>query len=305
MGEVAAQLYKQVTGVSLDGVMVVDPFVLQELLAFTGPIELNELSSTLTADNAAQFLLTDQYVVSGGEDARLDALGEAGDRVFEAFLEADIPDEQAVVDAFGPLVDERRLCSGPHTLMSRTCSAEPACSARSGPGCFEWMVGHGQQCRCQQDRLVPAADRLVPGDDRPGDRRIRRFSPGRAHEQRSHRGLPDYIIGNLVGPPPGHQQAVGFILFGDTASGCSLLDHEAVALVPGIERGWNVYSTYVDIPSEQTVVFELTFAGHGRHQNRHVDPAAGVGTDTCSISPNSAEFAPKAAMFAVRMLPNS
>lgn len=270
VGEVAAQLYEQITGVSLDGVMVVDPFVIQELLAFTGPIELNELSSTLTADNAAQFLLIDQYVESSDDVERLEALDEAGNRAFEAFLETDIPDPNAVVDAFGPLVDERRLLLwSPHADEQNLLRELGLLGEVPDPaGSNGWSVTVNNAAASKLDSFLQrTVSYQVTTDPATAE------SVSILHVELTNtapaQGLPDYIIGNLVGLPRGTSRLwVSF--YSATPLQDASLDHEAVALAPGIERGWNVYSTYVDIPPGQTVLFELTFAGHVAEPSRIV-----------------------------------
>ena len=64
VGEVASQLYAQITGTSVDGVIALDPFVLQALLQYTDGIQLTSLPYLLTAENAADFLLRDQYALA-------------------------------------------------------------------------------------------------------------------------------------------------------------------------------------------------------------------------------------------------
>ncbi|MGO8864790.1 MAG: DUF4012 domain-containing protein [Acidimicrobiales bacterium] len=58
---VFAQMYAQSIGGPIDGVLAIDPYGLAALLHFTGPIEVPGLPFPLTAGNAAQVLLTQQY----------------------------------------------------------------------------------------------------------------------------------------------------------------------------------------------------------------------------------------------------
>ncbi len=55
------QLYPQSGGAPIDGVVVMDPFVLQSLIGLSGQVRVPELNVTLTGDSTAQFLTTEMY----------------------------------------------------------------------------------------------------------------------------------------------------------------------------------------------------------------------------------------------------
>ncbi len=59
VASVAAELFPQSGGRPVDGVILMDPFVLQTLLQYTGPIDVEGLERNLNADNAADILLKD------------------------------------------------------------------------------------------------------------------------------------------------------------------------------------------------------------------------------------------------------
>ena len=109
VGEVAAELYPQVTGKEVDGVILMDPFVLQALLRYTDGIELTSVPFHLQADNAADFLLRDQYILAASNPARIDALEEAAQKTFDTLLSGALPDPAALGRDLGPLAEERRL----------------------------------------------------------------------------------------------------------------------------------------------------------------------------------------------------
>lgn len=88
--------YSRAGGIALDGVFVVDPIGLAAVLALTGPIEVPDATEPLTADNAATFLLTDQY--TRGRAASDSLLPSAGHITTEAVLGRDIPGAAAIGD---------------------------------------------------------------------------------------------------------------------------------------------------------------------------------------------------------------
>ena len=52
-----ASLYPDSGGRVIDGVIAMDPYVVAELMRFTGPIEVPELDVTVAAEDAAEFIL--------------------------------------------------------------------------------------------------------------------------------------------------------------------------------------------------------------------------------------------------------
>ncbi|MCY1717626.1 DUF4012 domain-containing protein [Microbacterium sp. SL62] len=85
-GPLAREMYRQRTGVDVNGVISLDPVVLSYLLKATGPVTLPD-GETLSADNAVQMLLSDvyqRYKDPGAQDAFF--AGATG-AVFNAFLE--------------------------------------------------------------------------------------------------------------------------------------------------------------------------------------------------------------------------
>ncbi|WP_369357018.1 DUF4012 domain-containing protein [Microbacterium sp. 20-116] len=85
-GPLAREMYKQRTGVEVDGVIALDPVVLSYLLRATGPVALPD-GETLSADNAVTTLLSsvyERYTEPAAQDAFF--AGATG-AVFHAFLE--------------------------------------------------------------------------------------------------------------------------------------------------------------------------------------------------------------------------
>ena len=68
VGEIAASLYTQTTGRPIDGVIAADPYVIAEILRFTGPVTVEPYGQEISYDTAVPYLLHDQYVV-GADDA--------------------------------------------------------------------------------------------------------------------------------------------------------------------------------------------------------------------------------------------
>ncbi|MGI8686594.1 MAG: DUF4012 domain-containing protein, partial [Acidimicrobiales bacterium] len=80
VGEVIAGLYPQSGGAEVDGVIAVDPVALAAFLRLVGPVVVAPWPEPITADNAEQILLHEQYVRLEGT-ARTDFLGDVAEAV--------------------------------------------------------------------------------------------------------------------------------------------------------------------------------------------------------------------------------
>jgi len=257
---VAADLYRQITGVPIDGVIAMDPIrdpnaarLLRTDPAHRGPLRL-------AADNAAQFLLNDQYAITQDNALRIDALDEAGRRLFDALLTGALPDPTTLARVLSPLLIERltglvvrRERAGPpsaHRVTGRV-AAQPR---------RRWMVALGQQRRWQQDRSVLRTPSLLRVDLRSGNGADEWHHSSGVDEYRSANGFPPYLIGNAIGLAPGTSR-IWVSFYSSLPHIDASRDGEPTALSPGLERDWNVYSQYVNVPSGATVSYELHVAG--------------------------------------------
>ena len=78
VAESAQILYPQATGSPVDGVIVMDPYVVEALMRYTGPIEVPELGVTVRPGNAAKFIMRDQYLITQDRPERADVLDTLG-----------------------------------------------------------------------------------------------------------------------------------------------------------------------------------------------------------------------------------
>ena len=83
-------------------------------------------------------------------------------------------------------------------------------------------------------------------------------------------GLPNYVIGNRVGKPDGHEQPVVTLyspLGLDQRHGRR---RPSIGVTPGTEDGWNAYRFSVDIPSGGTATIEAHLSGTVEHPDADV-----------------------------------
>ncbi len=104
VGQVVAELYPQSGGQPVDGVIAVDPVGLAALLRLTGPIAVPEVADPLTPDNAAAFLLRDQYLALPETTRRVDALESLARATFDQLTTGDLPGPRTVGDSLSVAV---------------------------------------------------------------------------------------------------------------------------------------------------------------------------------------------------------
>jgi hypothetical protein len=107
--DVLRQHYLQATGESVDGVIYVDPFGLAALLELTGPVNVEGLEGRLSARNAADLLLREQYELFDIDSDRQDLLAAALEATFEALTDVELPGPRRLARVLGPAVRGGRL----------------------------------------------------------------------------------------------------------------------------------------------------------------------------------------------------
>jgi len=104
-----AEIFPQMGGSPIDGLISVDPFAIAALLELAGPVEIAGLDEPLDSDNVVDFLLEDQYEAFDDLSAREDALGNVAERAFSALLSSDIPGPERLGAVLGPVARQDRL----------------------------------------------------------------------------------------------------------------------------------------------------------------------------------------------------
>ncbi|MFZ4812262.1 MAG: DUF4012 domain-containing protein [Ilumatobacteraceae bacterium] len=109
VAQVVNELYPQSGGQQLDGVFVMDVYAVAALLQVTGPVEVPQANTTVSADNAAQFLLHDQYLQVQNQPDRVDALELVAKTTIERLLTTDLPSPQDIAKLMAPFVRDGRF----------------------------------------------------------------------------------------------------------------------------------------------------------------------------------------------------
>ncbi len=99
--------YEQSTGETADGMIVLDPYALAELLRITGPVTVDGVQ--LDESNAAEFLLRTQYAAYDDREVRGDVLDEVARTAFDRLLTNRLNDPARLVRLMAPMAAQRRV----------------------------------------------------------------------------------------------------------------------------------------------------------------------------------------------------
>ena len=283
-GDVISQLYPQSGGIRLDGVLAVDPVALAALLRFTGPITVDGLDEPLTAENAAQVILKDQYVLFDAENGsdqteRRDLLDSLAERTFRALLDGELPAPEDLADVLGPMVDERRLQMyarrpAEERLLTRV-GMDGSMGARSTDDYL--MVSHQNLGNSKIDTFLFRSTCYRATVDPSTGRATARVRIELTNSAPAS-GLPGYVIGNSRGEPWG-SNVMQLSVYSRLVTRRATIDGAPLVVVRGREAGASVATARVVVPPGETRTVEMTLAGTldlagGRYRLRAV-PQAG------------------------------
>ncbi len=266
VAETAEVLFPQSGGAPIDGVFVMDPYVVEALMTYTGPIELGELGVTVRPRDAAQFILVDQYVEAFGDnsveresnDERIDALDTLGREVIVRLLSGALPEPPDLVDDLAPLVAERRLLfwtndANEQELFDRLglLGAMPALDPVDGGFSVSVTNIGASKIDAFLERRVE-----VRIDDVDGERVL--IDDVELTNTAPEAGLPAYVIGNAVGLPSGTSRLL-VTFYGPSQLRSLTRDGEPVGIAVGTEAGWSTYQRVVDLAPGETARYEVRF----------------------------------------------
>ncbi len=264
VASVIEHLYgQQVVGIPVDGVILLDPYALAELLHLTGPIRVEGFDGELTADNAAEFLVRGQYERYDDRRERGDVLEELAESTFDSLLGGKLRNPARLARLMGPMVEQRRV------LAHSRHHAEQELYARLGlAGAFPDAAG--------RDDLVAVISQNA------GNNKIDQFlhrsitydltldpTAGTAAgtltvdlvNDADPSQLPDYVVRNREdsGQPPGVNWT-WLSIYTPFDLESLTVDGVPVPSESGLELGWRVYGTRLAVPANggrAQVVFRL------------------------------------------------
>jgi hypothetical protein len=266
VSEVAADLYSQASGQEIAGVIVIDPYALAALLSFTGPIQLADYPTPLTAENAADILLREQYLTFDTRSDRKDFLDEATRVVFERLTEGDVPGPRQVAEILGPLVDQGRLMvhsfDPEEQALFEEVGLDGAFPERPEGGDFFSIATQNSA----NNKIDIFLDRDVQYDATfdPDTGRVDATATITLTNRAPAVGLPDVVLSSGdrqldgTGPPLGTNRMY-FSAYSPHLLDRATIDGMPLPMGTGEELGLSVYSAFLSVPpgATATIVLEL------------------------------------------------
>ena len=267
VAQVISQLYPQSGGRRLDGVFMLDPQAVAALMSFTGPVAVEGIAQPLTAENAAQFIIKDQYLVEA-TDQRIDLLATIARATVDRLLSSTLPAPAELAETFAPLVAENRLMA-----WSAHADEEQLLSQVKMDGAFPSLEG-GDGVAVTVDNggnnkidayLDMAVDYVINtgGRDAVAGARTSTITITLTNNAPSS-GLPGYVIGNGFGLPLGTNRT-WLSVYTALPMVAVQVDGQPDGMETGRVFGWNVSSRYVDVPPGGTVTVTMTVQGALEH----------------------------------------
>ena len=281
----ARSLWDQVApGSPLDGVGYIDPHGLAALLRITGPVTAPPLG-TLTADNAAQLLLVDQYALFTAQVQRKDALNDASRSIFNALSTLPLPAPSVVGAALSPAVRGGHLAATSFSAEGQELFDQVGASGRL-PVSDGGDLASLRTTNLAENKLDAHLRRSVRYQAvvDPADRQVRATATIELRSDATTT-LPDYVAANRRGLPKATN-----LLEVAWYSGLPLeaieVDGRPVTATSDRERGWWTHSTTVAVPAGGATTVTLRLAGPltgTRPYRLAVDPQAASTDDRYAV----------------------
>ena len=254
--------YERAGGVAVEGAVSVDPYALAALLELTGPVPVAGIDEPLTAANAAEVLLFQQYVRFPAVSERLDFLADATAAVLERLTEGPLPDFRRVIEVLGPVVRQGRL------MVHSARGGEQAVLAAIGlDGSLPDPAGGDFLSVVTQNSANNKIDvflhRAVAyrATFEPGTGRVDATVEVTLRNDAPAAGLPHYVIGSTDPTLPAGTNRMYLSVYTPHRLTAARLDGVPLAMESARELGRYVHSAFVTLGAGRQGVVRLQLSG--------------------------------------------
>ena len=260
VADVIRQLYPQSSGGELDGVFAMDLYTLAGIMSITGPVEVPQAGVTIDTDNAAQFLLHDQYVAVENRPDRVDALEFVAKTTIGRLLSQELPPPQDLARLLAPFVRDGRFVGWAkdpsEQALFETLSGDGALPPPgAGDGIAVAFNGAGLN---KIDYFLHPQLRYELSE--PGGGQVQGVMTLQLENRAPTTGEPAYIIVNNNGKPVGTSDLY-VTVYGQLPIRSITVNGVAQPFKASLEAGYQAGSFFVATPSLQTSTVVVTFAG--------------------------------------------
>lgn len=260
VAEVAADLFGQATGTQVEAVVMFDPFVIEQLLAFAGPVEVGT-GSQIRSSELLDYLFVEQYEQFETDDAsREEELAGVTQEVFERLL-ANPPDPVGLVNEFAPLVDQDRLA-----LWLQSDSDGSIVERLGVDGAFPSHDGdllavvHQNAGQNKIDSFLQRNIDISSVINR-SENRVQHEIAITLENSAPSAGLPDAIIGSNDQNLPSGANSMLVSVYSATPITAATIDGTPTPFELSSEFGVQVATLLVTVPAQDSVTVELTARG--------------------------------------------
>lgn len=272
LNTVATELIPQTGSGEIDGVIYVDPAGLAALLRITGPVEVDGLEEPLTAKNATDLLLREQYELFPPNDRASDTeqehfLSDAAEVTFDALLSRRLPSPSELADVAGPAARGNHLMASVHDPKGQAFL-----EMIGGSGSFpadqgvDWFSvrqsnANGNKIDAYLERSVVYDVETDPSTGAvEAKARVTFTNTAPPGPVPGIEAAPEFVLGNINDDPMGTNRTQ-VAVFSPLELTSSRIDGRSAPVEIQSEFGGSVYSFTLVIPPGGSVVLEIDLRG--------------------------------------------
>ncbi len=262
MTSLVQQMWAATFDTTIDGLIYIDPFTVQQLLEYTGPQIVEGYTQPIDSANAADFILREQYLLFPQEQ-RVDLLEVLAQQTIQSLLGGTMPGPLQLAKDLGPFVGEHRLAMFTDQPDEQRMFDAVGLSGRfpvsegdadfgitfnnAGPNKLDAYLQHTvtTETRFDDDLGIDVVDVTL---------QLTNTAPAE--------GLSTYIAGNSSGLPLG-TNLMYLSMYTPIGVVGGTQDGEPIGLDTQSELGAVVASTYLDIAPGATTTITITFEAAG------------------------------------------
>jgi hypothetical protein len=259
--DVVAQLYPAGGGREIDGVVALDVDAIARFLELTGPITVAGPDGAIRLDehNAAEYLLREQYAAIADDDVRDAVLEQLTSALVTEVFGGTLPAPRALATTLGPAMAQGRLTmwslheEDQELLTGLGVSGALPAAPADGLAVVSNNAGANKLDAYLRRSITYEVEVAEPGGELRSAVTVRLANDAPTD-------LPPDAGGNPFGLPPGTNRMY-LSIYSPWEFTSAEVDGELTGMEAERELGWNVYSTFVDIPAGGEVAVRLGFAG--------------------------------------------
>ena len=261
VADAAAGVYTTLTGVSLNGVLVVDPAGLAALLALTGPVRVDGVPEPIRKDNVEQFLEIGQYQLFDERNGeRTDALGDIARAVVDAVGSRSLPAPRRISSVVGPAVDAGHLQFVPIDGAERSLIDRTSLTGRLVPraGADVLSVRNSNMNANKVDAFLQRDVEYHARFD-PTTGKVESEATVVLRNDAPSEGLPNAVIGGNSNPPGTNRMLLSTWSALDLES--ATVDGRATEVETQLDGSLRISSFVLSVPPGATVTVRYRFRG--------------------------------------------